>query len=123
MSEELLNGLKGVFELAKGGSTELMDEALNLFIVLSVLDILKYASVFIVFYVVKRFLDTVGEASGDDKTKRLVYSAKTAGLVASIIFFVAHSYSGVVNMAKVTVAPKIFLMEKGYDLYKDVKSK
>lgn len=122
MTNEIFDGMKGVLELASKGTTALMDEALNLFIVLSILDILKFAVVFVIFFVVKKFLDTVGQASDSDKTKRLVYSAKVAGFILSLVFFVAHSYSGVVNIAKIMVAPNIFLLEKGYNVMKDVKN-
>lgn len=121
MSEKLLEGMKGMMELAGKGATDLMDEALNLFIVLSILDILKFASVFVVFFIVKKYLDTVKSASDSEKTKRLAHSAQVAGLILSIIFFVSHSYSGAVSITKALVAPKIFLMEKGYHMVKEVK--
>lgn len=121
MSESILEGIKGVMELAGKGTTHLMDEALNLFIVLSILDILKFGVVFVIFFVVKKFLSTIGEASDNAKTKRLVTSAQVAGFVLSLVFFVAHSYAGVVNIAKIMVAPNIFLMEKGYKVVLDVK--
>lgn len=121
MSEHMLEGLKGVLELASKGTTNLMDEALNLFIVLSVLDILKFASVFVIFYIVKKYLDTISTASDNAKTKRLAHSAKVAGLIVSIIFFVSHSYDGAVSITKALVAPKIFLLEKGYNVVKEVK--
>lgn len=121
MSEQIFEGMKGVLELATKGTTNLMDEALNLFIVLSILDILKFASIFVIFYIVKKYLDTIANASDDPKVKRLTHSAKTAGLVLSIIFFVSHSYDGAVNITKALVAPKIFLLEKGYGAMKDVK--
>lgn len=98
-----------------------MDEALNLFIVLSILDILKFASVFVIFYIVKKYLDAVSQSTESVKTKRLVHSAKVAGLVLSIIFFISHSYEGAVSITKALVAPKLFLLEKGYGIVKDVK--
>jgi len=122
VSESVLQGIKGVLELAGKGTTQLMDEALNLFIVLSILDILKFAVVFVIFYVVKKFLSTIGEASEEGKTKRLVKSAQVAGFILSLVFFVAHSYGAVVNIAKIMVAPNIFLIEKGYKVVEDVKN-
>lgn len=123
MTEQLLKGMEGIMELAGKGATHLMDEALNLFIVLSILHILKFAVVFVVFFVVKKYLDTIAGATSDDKTKRLVQSAKTAAFILSLVFFVAHSYAGVVNIAKIMVAPNIFLMEQGYKVIKEVEKK
>lgn len=121
MSQQLLEGIKGAIELAGKGTTALMDEALNLFIVLSILDILKFGAVFVVFFVVRKYLSTVAEATKDAKAKRLAKAAQVAGLVLSIVFFVAHSYGAVVNIAKIMVAPNIFLLEKGYKVAKDVQ--
>jgi hypothetical protein len=121
VSEQLLEGMKGILELAGKGATDLMDEALNLFVVLSILDILKFASVFVIFYIVKKYLDTIMAATESEKTKRLAHSAKVAGLILSIIFFVSHSYDGAVSITKALVAPKIFLLEKGYGVAKEIK--
>lgn len=121
MSEAVLEGMKGVLELATKGTTHLMDEALNLFIVLSVLDILKFGVVFVIFFVVKKYLGAISDASESDKTKRMVKSAQVAGFILSLVFFVGHSYGAVVNIAKIMVAPNIFLMEKGYKIVQDVK--
>lgn len=121
MTQEVLQGAQGLLELAKNGATELVDEAIRLFMVLAVLDILKFASIFVMFYIVKKFLDTISSAADNEKTKRLVYSAKTLSLILSIWFFVAHSYGGLVELAKLTVAPNLVLMEKGYNVVKEIK--
>lgn len=121
MSEELFAGIKGVMELAGKGTTQLMDEALNLFIVLSILDILKFGVVFVVFFVVKKYLSIISDANEDPKTKRLTRSAQTASFILALVFFVAHSYGAVVNVAKIMVAPNIFLIEKGYKVVQEVR--
>lgn len=123
MTEEVLKGIQGALELATKGGTNLMDEAIRLFIMLSILDILKFASVFVIFYIVKRFIDGMLAAEETEKAKKIWKATKTSLLVASITFFTVHSYVGLVNLTKLLVAPKIFLLEKGYQVYQQVTNK
>lgn len=119
ISEEVLKafaeGAESVAKVTAGASTQLINEAINLFIVDAVLSILKFASVFVVFYIVKRYLDVMAETS--DK-KDMIKAAKTSALVASIIFFTSQSFPHIQEMSKALVAPKIFLMEKAASLIK-----
>lgn len=123
ISEEVLKtfitGAESVVKLTAGVSTELINEAVNLFIVESVLSVLKFGAVFVIFYIVKRYLDVMMESYKDQKEKEGMFKAlKTSALVASIIFFTSQSFPHLINMSKALVAPKIFLMEKGSELLK-----
>lgn len=121
MTENVLKGIQGALELATKGGTNLMDEAIRLFIMLSILDILKFTAVVVVFYIVKRFIDGMMAAENSERAKNIWKSVKMSLLVASITFFTVHSYTGLVNLTKVLVAPRIFPLEKGYQVYQEVK--
>ena len=109
-------GAESLAKVTAGVSTELMNEAINLFLVESALNILKFASVFVVFYIVKRYFDVMMEAN---KSKEALFKGlKTTALVVSIIFFSTQSFPHLVEMSKALVAPKIFLIEKGSELIK-----
>lgn len=111
-------GAESVAKVTAGVSTELMNEAVNLFVVESVLHILKFASVFVVFFIVKKYLDVMMETN---KEKEGLFKAlKTSALVLSIIFFTTQSFPHLIEMSKALVAPKIFLLEKGAQLVKPV---
>lgn len=110
-------GAESVVRVTAGVSTELVNEAINLFIIESALNILKFAAVFVVFFIVKKYLDTMMAAS-EDKNKGLFKSFKTTALVLTIIFFTTQSFPHITEMCKAIVAPKIFLLQKGSELLK-----
>lgn len=113
-----VEGTKSIANVMSGVGTELMNEALNLFIMESVLGILKFGAVFVVFFIVKKYLDLMIESSQDDKSKDRVKAFKTLALVASIIFFTAKSFPHIEQIGKALVSPKIFLLEKANQLRK-----
>lgn len=126
MSKELITqealdtALKGGESIAKvvaGTATELMNEAINLFILESVLGVLKFAAVFVVFYIVKKYCDTMAQAA--ETTNQSKFKAfNAASLVAAIIFFTAGSFPHIQQVGKALIAPKIFLLEKANSLRK-----
>jgi hypothetical protein len=112
--QEFVKGAKSLTDVTAGLSTELMNEAINLFIVESALNILKFSAVFVVFYIVKRYIDVM---MNSNKEKEGMFKAlKTCALIGSIIFFTAQSFPHIQEMTKALVAPKIFLLEKGASL-------
>lgn len=113
-----IEGTKSIANVMSGVGTELMNEALNLFIMESVLGILKFGAVFVVFFIVKKYLDLMIESSQDDKSKDRMKAFKTLALVASIIFFTAKSFPHIEQIGKALVSPKIFLLEKANQLRK-----
>jgi uncharacterized membrane protein len=120
--ETLDTAIKGGESIAKvlsGTATELMNEAIALFIMESILSVLKFAAVFVVFFIVKKYCDTMAEASKAQKDGgRMFHAFKTAALVCSIIFFTASSFPHITQIGKALVAPKIFLIEKANELRK-----
>jgi hypothetical protein len=114
--QTLIDGGKSIAKVASGAASELMDEAIRLFIFSSILGVLRVAAVFIVFLIVKKYLDAAMEVSKD---KELMFKAlKTTALVASIIYFTAASYPHLQNIGKAMVSPQIFLLEKANELRK-----
>lgn len=114
--QALVDGGKSIAQVTTGAASELMDEAIKLFIFSSILGVLRVAAVFIVFLIVKKYLDSAMEAY---KEKELMFKAlKTTALVASIIYFTAASFPHLLNIGKAMVAPKIFLLEKANELRK-----
>ena len=117
--KQFITGAESVVKVTAGVSTELMNEAINLFMIEAVLSIVKFSAVFVVFYIVKRYLDVMMETNKDKEG--MFKSLKTCALVLSIVFFTSQSFPHIMVMSKALVAPKLFLMEKGADLIKDLK--
>lgn len=107
----LIEGSKDIAHVVSGSATELTNEAINLFIIESVLSILKFAVVFVIFFIVKKYCDTMMTASGNENSG-MFKAFKTTALVLSLIFFTTQSFPHVVVISKAIVAPKIFLAEK-----------
>lgn len=114
--KQFVQGAESVVKVTAGVSAELINEAINLFIIESALQVLKFSAVFVVFYIIKRYLDVMMEAN--EKNAGMFKAFKTCALVGSIIFFTSQSFPHIISMSKAIVAPKIFLMEKGADLFK-----
>lgn len=114
--KQFIQGADSVVKVTAGVSTELINEAINLFLVESALAVLKFSAVFVVFYIIKRYLDVMMESNV--ATAGMFKAFKTCALVGSIIFFTSQSFPHITSMAKALVAPKIFLMEKGSELFK-----
>ncbi len=108
---ELIKGSKDVAKFAVGAADTLTTEAINLFIVDSALSILKFGVVFAIFFIVKKYLDTMMKES-DKKEYKVFKSLKTTALVLSLVFFTTQSFPHIQSIAKALVAPKIFLLEK-----------
>lgn len=111
--DHLVSGGKSLVEVISGSTTELVNEAINLFIIEGVLSVLKFASIFVVFYIVKRYCDVM---SADGGHVKLFKAAKTTALVLSIMYFVTMSFPHIVLISKAIVAPRIFLIEKASEL-------
>lgn len=73
--DKLIKGGENVAKVAMGSATELTNEAINLFIVSALLAILKFSVAFIIFFIVKKYCDTMAVAS--DKEKGLFKAFKT----------------------------------------------
>lgn len=111
-----VNGAKSLADVMTGVGTELANETINLFIMVSVLAVLKFAAVFVVFFIVKKYFDTMLESAPEKKG--MFKALKTSSLVAAIIFFTAQSFPHIAEIGKALVAPKIFLVEKAAALRK-----
>lgn len=116
--EAAIAGTKSIASVIAGAGTDLMNEALNLFILQAVLGVLKFAAVFVVFFVVKKYIDTMIASSSVEQDTKMYKAFKTSALVASIIFFTAKSFPHIEEIGKALVSPKIFLMEKANELRK-----
>lgn len=120
MTEEMLNKLikggESMMSVAGGTATELASEAINLFIVGSVLAILKVAVVFVLYFIARKFLNAIEEADG--KPNNVVKAAKLLLLCSSLVFFTVKSFPHVEDLTKAMVAPNIFLAEKALEYAK-----
>lgn len=114
--EGLVRGAEGVAKLASGAANELTTEAINLFIVESTLSVLKFSVVFVIFFIVKKYCDSMAAASPGNKT--LFGAFKTTALVLSLVFFSTQSFPHIISISKALVAPKIFLLEKAVEMKK-----
>jgi len=112
----LKSGLTGMGELAKAGSTTLVDEVVKLYIFFGIVGILKAAAVFIVMGVVWKFLNVLEKSDSEGKNTTMTKSLKTATLIISIVYFTSQSIPHVLSIGKAVVAPNLFLVEKGLEL-------
>lgn len=118
--DKLIKSAESVVKVSSGSATELMAEAINLFIIDSVLSVLKVAVVFILFYIVKRYCQAllVGAKEAD---KKVFKAFETATLICSLVYFTGASFPHLQNITKALVAPKLFLLERATTLMKDKK--
>lgn len=112
----LVSGGQSVAEVLAGVSAELIDEALNWYIMLGVLAILKYAAVFVIYAILRGYLKYIAEEF--PKVKEL---GSRVLLASSIVYFVVMSYPSIVSVTKALVAPKIFLIEKANEIRQSLK--
>lgn len=113
--EELVKGSESIAGVLKGSVSELSSEAINLFIVNSVIEIMKFAVVFVIFFIVKRYVDVMLQTS---ENKKYFTALKTTALVLSLTYFTYSSVPHLKDIAKAMVAPKIFLAEKAKEMLK-----
>lgn len=116
--DKLKAGAENIGQVAVGAAEKLSAEAINLFIVQSALNVLKFLSVFIIFYMVKKYLDFLQSAGWNEKKVRAL---NLSALIIAITFFVTQSFPHLMEISKALIAPNIFLLEKGKEFYKDVK--
>ncbi len=112
----LINGSENVAKFAAGAVSQLTTEAVNLFIVEAALSILKFSVVFVIFFIVKKYCDSMAAASQGNAT--MFKAFKTTALVLSLIFFTTQSFPHLIQISKALVAPKIFLLEKAMEMKK-----
>jgi len=117
--QTLLTGAEGVAKVVSGTTAVLINEAINWYILSGLLAILKFASVFVIFYIVKRYIDLVEDTLGTATTKAF----KTTLLIISLAFFTIKSYPHIESITKAMVAPKLFILEKGQELLQKRESK
>lgn len=115
-AQSLVEGGKSIANIMAGTTSELANEAINLFIVESGLSILKFGVIFVIFMIVKKYCDAMAEANASNVG--LFKALKTTALVCSLIYFTTQSYPHIIQISKALVAPKIFLLEKAAELVK-----
>ena len=116
--QSLIDGGKSVAQVATGATNQLTAEAINLFIVQGCLSVLKFSVVFIIFYMVKKYLEFLQGAGMEEKK---VKALKLGTLILSITFFTTQSYPHLMQITEALVAPNVFLLKKGAEFYKEVK--
>lgn len=119
--ETMIEGVKSITGVAAGVGAELINETINLFILESVLGILKFASVFVVFFIVNKYINAMVDNESKAKDKSIAKSFKTSALILSIIFFTTKSFPHIENIGKALVSPTIFLAQKTLELKKRVE--
>ena len=121
MIESALKSTEGMAQLLATGSTTLMAETVNLYLFMAILGVIQCAVVFVVFYVLNKYLNTLDKASQLDEAplnKRVVSALKTSGLILSVSLFTVYSLPHIEQIGKVLVAPNLFIAEKGLSFIK-----
>lgn len=119
MMDHVIKGGQNLATVAAGSASELTSEAINLFIIDSALSIAKFAVVFVIFYIVKRYCDML-VADAPKENQKLFKAFKTTALILSLIYFSSMSFPHLQVITKALVAPKIFLMERAKDMVLNV---
>lgn len=119
--QTVINGTKSVADVLAGVSSELIAESLNLFMVSSALSILKFSGVFLLYFILKKYLNYLKEA--DVASEPVFKGLNLFILITSLIYFFTSSYPHVETIVKIQVAPKLFLLEKANDLVGIVKTR
>jgi hypothetical protein len=114
--KSLGTGAKQVFETSVTGVNKLTSEAINLFIFQGLIHILYYMVIFIVFYVVKKYIDFLQEAGMEVKKAKAL---KTSALIISLSFFATQTMPHMMSITEAMVAPNVFIMKKGAEFAKD----
>jgi hypothetical protein len=119
--ESIVKGGEQVANAMMHAGSKLTTEALNFFIFTSLLNVLKYGAIFLVFWILKKYLDTIinsADSTKEQDQKEIKNSklAKAVLLCLSILYFTYNSYPHLVEIGKAVVAPNVFLMEKANSL-------
>lgn len=115
--ELVKDGAKGAVELVTQGTTVLVNETINLYLFYGVLGLLKAGVVFVVYFIVKKFIDAMLETANPQEANKLK-ALKSTAIVISLIFFTAKSMPYIHDMGKALVAPNLFLAEKAAEILK-----
>ena len=111
-------GAKQVMDTTISGVNALTTEAINLFIFKSLIEILGYSVVFIIFFIVKKYIDFLQLAGFDEKKSKAL---KTSALILSLTFFSMKTMPHLQSITEALVAPNIFVMKKGAEYIKEIK--
>ncbi len=111
-------GAKQVFDTTVTGVNALTTEAINLFIFQGLIHILYYSVIFVVFYIVKKYVDFLKEAGMEEKKAKAL---KTSALIISLAFFSTQTMPHMMAITEALVAPNIFVMKKGAEYVKEFK--
>ena len=117
--DALVKGSKEVAGVLTGVTNELTAEAMNLFLVTSSLQILKFGGIFVLFFILKKYLSYLKET--DVTTEPIHKGISLFLLVTSFAYFFVMSFPHLETIIKINVAPKIFLLQKGKELIEGLK--
>jgi hypothetical protein len=154
MIKELLSHSAELKDILVNQSTDLINQSLNFFLFLTLLSILKYAAVFLLFMVIKKFLspflslaksriselekevqaphikdneeerDSRMDLLNDEKKEYYrLQTLQTIAALGSVMFFLSFSYPHIAEMGKIMIAPKLFLIDKGREIFAGLPKK
>lgn len=109
----ILNATSQYTAATKGLALEIINEAMNLYLVLSVLSAMKYLVIFVLYFIIRKYLNSL--PSTYEQVKKVSH---TSILVVSLFTFVWFTYPHFETISRVLVAPKLFLLTKGVELFK-----
>lgn len=120
MNEQVVNMVlqltKDYSEATKGLASSLIDEAVRLYLFIGILAVLKYAAIFVLYAIIRKYLLTLPKEHENVRKAGL-----TTILLVSLFSFVMFSYPHFEGIVKVLVAPKIFIATKGVELFKGMQ--
>jgi hypothetical protein len=109
--EKVLKGAESVAHVTAQLGSELLSEAINFYIFLGILQVLKAACVFLLLYLANRMLSFL-----EDEYKVAKIIGRTVLSCAALAWFFSHSFEPVANVGKAIIAPRVFLLEKSKEL-------
>lgn len=109
-------GAKQVVDSSISGVNKLTSEAINLFIFQGLIHILYWCTIFVLFYIVKKYVDFLQLGGMAEKKARAI---KTCMLIISLSFFATQTMPHLMSITEAIVAPNIYVLKKGAEFAKD----
>ena len=128
-SEKVVQFVETAVKMAGESASELMNEFLNYMIFANTFELIKNLLWLAALYLLFKFLNplviyykSLGEKDPDAMRWYFIWvTTQKLIVVASLIGFVWLSHSSIQNIAKIIIAPKIYMLEEGGKILQNIK--
>lgn len=128
LAQQAIEALKSGGEVLTREGLAVVNQALNYLIFEEIVSIVSKLSLFLVAYLIARFITAAQTANkivkDDEATQRKNNGLQLVKNISNTVFaviFVVIAYNNVLNLGKLMIAPKLVIIEKSAELIKKVK--